>query len=222
MLGNASVGRRRGVSDRTVSFNMKRASCANSGNCNDPPVRRRGTVRAPCVAEVYMIAIKHILVATDFSEPSGVALSYGRDLARAYDATLHVVHVVQDLIALHGDQIGFATADVERSIEAAAGRELDAAITDNDRDSLNVRTMIRRSPNVAHAITEYAKDNAIDLIIVGTHGRGALQRFLIGSVAERVMRTAPCPVLTVRTPGRDFIDTPADGVANTGQIEQQV
>jgi universal stress protein A len=166
-----------------------------------------------------MIAITHILVATDFSAPSGVALNYGRDLARAYDATLHVVHVIQDLIALHGDQIEFAAADVERSLEAAAGRELDAAITSSDRDSLHVRATIRRSPSIAHAITEYAKDNAVDLIIVGTHGRGGLQRLLIGSVAERVMRTAPCPVLIVRTPERDFIDTPAVSAAGDSRSE---
>ena len=153
-----------------------------------------------------MIALKNILVATDFSEPSAVALNYGRDLARSYDATLHVVHVIEDLLALHGPEIGFAIADVERNIEAAVRRDLDAAITPSDRESLDIRTTITRAPNVSHAISDYAKDHAIDLIIVGTHGRGAFQRFLIGSVAERVMRTAPCPVLTVRTHERDFID----------------
>ena len=63
---------------------------------------------------------------------------------------------------------------------------------------------------MSQAITEYAKNNAIDLIIVGTHGRGAIQRFLIGSVAERVMHTARCPVLTVRANERDFIDSQDD------------
>lgn len=154
-----------------------------------------------------MIALKNILVATDFSEPSAVALNYGRDLARSYDATLHVMHVIEDLLALHGPEIGFAMSDVERNIEAAVRRDLDAAITQADHQTLDVRTMITRASNVSHAITEYAKHNAIDLIIVGTHGRNALHRFLIGSVAERVMRTAPCPVLTVRAHERDFIDS---------------
>jgi nucleotide-binding universal stress UspA family protein len=157
-----------------------------------------------------MIALKNILVATDFSEPSAVALDYGRDLARSYDATLHVVHVIEDLLALHGPEIGFAYADVERNIEAAVRRDLDAALSAVDRETLNARTVITRAPNVSHALTEYARNNAIDLIIVGTHGRGAIQRFLIGSVAERVMRTAPCPVLTVRVNERDFIESQKD------------
>lgn len=167
-----------------------------------------------------MIALKNILVATDFSEPSAVALNYGRDLARSYDATLHVVHVIEDLLALHGPEIGFAYADVERNIEAAVRRDLDAAITPSDHETLDVRTTITHAPNVSRAIADYAKDNAIDLIIVGTHGRNGFHRFLIGSVAERVMRTAPCPVLTVRANERDFIDSQegSDFVEDYGQV----
>ena len=157
-----------------------------------------------------MIALKNILVATDFSEPSAVALNYGRDLARSYDATLHVVHVIENLLALHGPEIGLAYADVERNIEAAVRRDLDAAIASSGHEKLDVRATITRASNVSRAITEYAKQNAIDLIIVGTHGRNAFHRFLIGSVAERVMRTAPCPVLTVRANERDFIDAQDD------------
>lgn len=167
-----------------------------------------------------MIALKNILVATDFSEPSAVALNYGRDLARSYDATLHVVHVIEDLLALHGPEIGFAIADVERNIEAAVRRDLAAAITPTDQDTLDLRTTITRAPNVSHAITDYAKHNAIDLIIVGTHGRGAFHRFLIGSVAERVMRTAPCPVLTVRAHERDFIISNVNDDAGIDPLEE--
>jgi nucleotide-binding universal stress UspA family protein len=156
-----------------------------------------------------MIALKNILVATDFSEPSVVALDYGRDLARSYDATLHVMHVIEDMPAVHGPEVGFAMADVERNIEAGVRRDLDAALAPRAGERLDLRTTIARAPNVSRAITDYARDNAIDLIVVGTHGRNAFHRFLIGSVAERVMRTAPCPVLTVRAHERDFIDTHA-------------
>jgi nucleotide-binding universal stress UspA family protein len=160
-----------------------------------------------------MIALKNILVATDFSEPSVVALDYGRDLARSYDATLHLLHVIEDLPAVHGPEIGFAIADVERNIEAGVRRDLDAAIAPADREGLNLRTAVTRAPSVARAIVEYAQHNAIDLIVVGTHGRNAFHRFLVGSAAERVMRTAPCPVLTVRAHEHDFIETGAqDGV----------
>lgn len=165
-----------------------------------------------------MIALKNILVATDFSEPSAVALDYGRDLARSYDAALHVVHVIEESMALHGPEIGFAYADIQRNIEAAVRRDLDAALSADDHRTLNARTVITRAGNVSHAITEYAKNNAIDLIIVGTHGRGAIQRFLIGSVAERVMRTAPCPVLTVRANERDFIASPPSNDVETARI----
>ena len=65
--------------------------------------------------------------------------------------------------------------------------------------------VIDTGANIADAICSYAKDNAIDLIVTGTHGRGAVQHFLMGSVAERVVRTAPCPALTVHAHERDFI-----------------
>ena len=94
-----------------------------------------------------------------------------------------------------------------RNIEAAVRRDLDAALSAADHQTLNGCTGITRAPNVSHAITEYARHNAIDLIVVGTHGRGAIQRFLIGSVAERVMRTAAYPVLTVRVNEPDFVDS---------------
>ncbi len=152
-----------------------------------------------------MIALKHILVATDFSEPSAAAVDYGRDLATLYDATLHVLHVIEDMAALYAPELGFALAEVERNIEAAVQSDLDATIGTFEGDT-KVRAIVTRGSNVAHAITEYANTNAIDLIIVGTRGRGAVSRFLIGSVAKRVVRTASCPVLTVHADERDVIE----------------
>ena len=157
-----------------------------------------------------MIALKQILVATDFSEPARVAVNYGQDLARAYDATLHVIHVLEEMRGLYGADVGFALADVARNIEASVQRDLDAAIVRDEDDPLKVVATVQRGSNVAHAITEYAKANAIDLVIVGTHGRSAVSRFLMGSVAERVVRSAPCPVLTVRAHERDFVDVRAE------------
>jgi universal stress protein A len=145
-----------------------------------------------------MIEFKNVLVATDFSEPSNVALTYGRDLAKAYGATLHVVHVIDDLVAFHGDELGLALADVARNIEAAAREDLADAVASIYDGVLQMRATTLHGRSVAPAIVGYAADHAIDLIVVGTHGHGAVHRFLIGSVAERVMRTAPCPVLTVR------------------------
>lgn len=151
-----------------------------------------------------MITLKNILVATDFSEPAEVATDYGQDLARSYGATLHVMHVIEDMLAMYAPELGFALPSIEHNIEAAVQKDLDSM---SKRGDESFRTVVIRAPNVSHAITQYAKANAIDLIIVGTHGRGAVSRFLMGSVAERVVRTAPCPVLTVHAHERDFIDT---------------
>jgi nucleotide-binding universal stress UspA family protein len=152
-----------------------------------------------------MVVLKNILVATDFSEPSGVALAYGRDLARTYDATLHVLTVVEDVMLRYSPELGFPPADLQKDLNQASTRELEGLITEDDRRTLKVKPIVETGSSAATGIVEYARANAIDLIIVGTHGRGAVQHFLMGSVAERVVRTAPCPVLAVRARERDFI-----------------
>jgi len=105
----------------------------------------------------------------------------------------------------YSPEVGFAIPDLQRDLEKAARRDLDAAITDDDRRTLKVVGVVQTSFNVPGGVTEYAKNNAIDLIIVGTHGRGAVKQLLLGSAAEKVVRLAPCPVLTVRARERDFI-----------------
>jgi nucleotide-binding universal stress UspA family protein len=160
-----------------------------------------------------MVAIKNILVATDFSEPSGVALAYGRDLARSYSARLHVLHVVEDVMLRYAPEVGFVGTDLQRDLDTLASRNLNALLTDNDRRTLDVVPAIEHGINMADAIINYAKANAIDLIVTGTHGRGAVKHFLMGSVAERVVRAAPCPVLTVHAHERDLIVPGALAVA---------
>jgi nucleotide-binding universal stress UspA family protein len=155
--------------------------------------------------EIAMLVLKNILVATDFGEPSEVALAYGRDLARSYGATLHVLHVVEDVMLRHSVEIGFAIPDLQNDLENAARQQLANLVTEDDRQTLSAVEAVQSSPAVAGGITEYAKTHQIDLIVIGTHGRGGVQHFFMGSVAERVVRTAPCPVLTVRTHERDFI-----------------
>jgi len=152
-----------------------------------------------------MVVLKNILVATDFSEPSGVALAYGRDLARSYNARLHVLHIVEDVMRRYGAELGVTTPEMQIDLEARSRRELEALLTDDDRRTLNVLPVAQTGVNFADGIVEYARANNIDLIVTGTHGRGAVQHFLMGSVAERVVRVAPCPVLTVRAHERDFI-----------------
>jgi nucleotide-binding universal stress UspA family protein len=98
-------------------------------------------------------------------------------------------------------------------LKAAAARHLDDRLTDDDRAALHATPVLATSDNAAEEIVRYAKAHAIDLIVMGTHGRGAVAQLLMGSVAERVVRTAPCPVLTVRNPEHEFVIPEAADIA---------
>ena len=152
-----------------------------------------------------MIVLKNILVATDFSEPSAKALAYGCDLARSYDAALHVLHVTENIMLRYAPEVGFAVPEMQRDLDKAARQQLDQLISADTVRELRVVPALESATNAAAAIVDYAKVQQVDLIVVGTHGRGLMQHLLMGSVAERVVRTAPCPVLAVRAQERDFI-----------------
>jgi universal stress protein A len=153
-----------------------------------------------------MITLKNILVATDFGEAADAALLYGRTLARTFGATLHVINVVDDVfLRIGGDAYLTILPDLQRDLETAAKSTLDERLVDNDPHPLPVKPVVVMSPSPASAIVDYANGHGIDLIVLGTHGRGAVAHMLLGSVAERVARTATCPVLVVRHPEREFI-----------------
>jgi nucleotide-binding universal stress UspA family protein len=153
-----------------------------------------------------MIRIKNVLVATDFSEPSDAALNYGRELARSFDATLHVLHVADSIFMQYGGEAYSAVVpELQQDVEEAARKQLDALLDDEDRTVLRAKPVIITALAKAAAIVEYAAQHAIDLIVMGTHGRGAISHLLMGSVAERVVRTAGCPVLTVHHPEHEFV-----------------
>jgi nucleotide-binding universal stress UspA family protein len=147
-----------------------------------------------------MMTIHNILVATDFSETSTAALSYARELARAFNGTLHVLHVTDNVIAGAVGVEGYTTdwAALQREVDAAAHQQLGRIITADDRQTLSAKAIVITSNSTAQAIVSYANDAHVDLIVVGTHGRGGMAHVLMGSVAERVVRMASCPVLTVR------------------------
>jgi len=151
--------------------------------------------------------LRQILVATDFSEPSDAAMAYGRELARAFGAQLTVLHVTDNVAAraYGADGFVFADTDLQRDVEAAAQRQLDAQISDEDRSQLRAAGVVLTASSIAATIADFAQEIKADLIVMGTHGRGAVAHLLMGSVAERVVRTAPCPVLTVRHPEHDFV-----------------
>jgi nucleotide-binding universal stress UspA family protein len=153
-----------------------------------------------------VIVLKNILVATDFTAPSDAALAYGREFARSYGSTLHVLHVTENVTATYA-----GTRPTPRSpqrkqeeAEAAARARMDALITEDDRAALHVQAVVLPSTTTSEAILNYAQRHEVDLIILGTHGRSALERVRVGSVAERVVRRAPCPVMTIHHPEREF------------------
>lgn len=148
-----------------------------------------------------MITIKNLLVPTDFSDASQGALDYGRDLARSFGATLHLLNAPDDLTWRYSLDMSPVLFDgVQQDIEASAKTQLEALLTAEDREQLHARAVVQTSLSTAATIVDYAAHHHIDLIVMGTHGRGGVSHLLIGSVAERVVRSAPCPVLTVRTP----------------------
>lgn len=164
-----------------------------------------------------MIRIKNVLVATDFSEQAQSALEYGRELARTYDATLHVIHVVEDIVARYSTDIsGTVLVDALQSLEDSARSDLNALITDDDRRGLRAHTVLFTSVAPAETIVAYAKGEAIDVIVIGTHGRSGLAHLFMGSVAERVVRFAPCPVLTVHHPEHEFLAP--DALASASKV----
>lgn len=151
-----------------------------------------------------MIALKRILVATDFGPAADAALTYGRELATTFGATMHVIHVAENFFMRPSVADPYA-------LKEAVVRRLEMRLTEADRTALHARAVVEISDHPADAIATYAKQNDIDLIVMGTHGRDGFTHLLMGSVAERVVRTASCPVLTVKHPEHEFVRPDAAG-----------
>ncbi|WP_276259394.1 universal stress protein [Haloglomus litoreum] len=135
-----------------------------------------------------------VLVATDGSEGAAAAVTHAVDLAAAAEATLHVVHVVDVTVAWPTGSGGPILDRME-----AAGREaVDRAVDRAERAGVPSVEATLLSGSPYRAIVDYGADAGVDLTVVGTHGRSGLDRFLLGSVAERVVRTAGTPVLGVK------------------------
>ncbi len=152
-----------------------------------------------------MVKLQNILCPTDFSELSVGAINYAVLLAEAFASRLHLLHVVdqayQYWMAM-GPETVPAGPMPEELIETASKQMEDFA-------SLYVPEKLQVSSEVVSGppfleIIRVAKEKKSDLIVIGTHGRGALSQVLLGSVAEKVVRKSPCPVLSVRDPGHKF------------------
>ena len=160
-----------------------------------------------------MIALKRILVATDFSEASHAAVRYGLALARKFESQLHVLHAagrqdVQVMVERQRVIDEFLRESDQPAVHHNAARELMAdLLTAPDGTTVPAECVLRASgPGGPYVeIVRYASEREIDLIVVGTHGRGFIGHMFMGSVAEKVVRNAPCPVLTVHHPQHEFV-----------------
>ena len=153
-----------------------------------------------------MPAIRTILLATDFSDASEAALAYAKTLAEAFGASLHVLHVLEDLAAHAWKTEVYVAAlpGVHEEMERQARERLEALLTVEERQRYRA-TLALRSGSPFVEVVRYAREEHVDLIVLGTHGRGAIAHMLLGSVAERVVRKAHCPVLTVRQAAHEFV-----------------
>lgn len=163
-----------------------------------------------------MIKIDNVLVPIDFSEPSDSALTYGRTLARTFGGRLHVLHVVDNSVLFAGvdGYVQDVAAVLSDMVEDAEKRIL-TCLTEDDWKNPKTLTDVRTGGPAAE-IARYARDENIDLIVMGNHGRGFVRGLLMGRVAEKVVRIAPCPVLTVRAGEREFVIP--DPVGNATEI----
>jgi len=144
--------------------------------------------------------IRHILAPTDFSDYSKKALSDALELAQTFGAKLSLLHVIEPPpYPIEGFAPSAVGADLLGDLERQASAELAQVLPDAQEATIEVtRAVAIGAPS--QTIVETAEAEHVDLIGMATHGRTGLSHLLIGSVAERVVRTAPCPVLTIRPP----------------------
>ena len=159
-----------------------------------------------------------ILYATDLSESARLALRHAVSLAVNYGASMTIMHVVPDLVDLMSEDAGF---DIETHFDAANWKELNASAmarakdkarervremaaecaTEDARCPVTAAELMVRTGDPAERILEEIRDGGHDLVVMGAHGRGVFADMLLGSVARKVVRLSPVPVLTVRLPG---------------------
>lgn len=144
--------------------------------------------------------LKRILLATDFSAGSDVAVPYALDLARRYGATIYLMHVIYDIereLSWYPTQVRLD--DYYKDMEASANEEFRRLVEGRLENYGKVECVLLRGiPD--QEILKYAEENAMDLIVMGTHGRKGLDRVFFGSTASTVIKQAGCPVLSVRIP----------------------
>ena len=153
-----------------------------------------------------MIKLNRILVPTDFSESARLALTYGMSFAQEYKAHLVLLHVVENLtVGYASDLFPVPMAEVFQEISGYARAELAKLAAEAREKDVEVEEQVVQGKPSAEII-RFAAEKDIDMIVLGTHGKGMLDQALFGSTTERVVRRSPCPVLSVRLAEHTFVD----------------
>jgi nucleotide-binding universal stress UspA family protein len=148
--------------------------------------------------------IKTILFPTDFSQGARAAMDHAISLARDYNAQLILLYVIQDIsIAEWYIPSSLSVADLVEDMQKSAWKEMDKWAEEVSTQVKDVEKMVVRGVPFAEII-KTARDKKADMIVIGTHGRTGIDHMLFGSTAEKVVRKAACPVLTVRIAGKEF------------------
>jgi nucleotide-binding universal stress UspA family protein len=152
-----------------------------------------------------MVPIRRILFPTDFSDHAQYAWPYALQFAEKFEAEIHALHVVAPPPRLaESYSTNFDPETLTQALVGEATTSLDRLVQTGKDHRIAVRTDVRIGVDF-HEIIDYARTHTIDLIIMATHGRTGLAHALIGSVAERVVRKASCPVLTIKHPAMKFV-----------------
>ena len=149
-----------------------------------------------------MKPIRKILVPVDFSEPSHAALSYAAELAKSFDAIVDVLHVweVPAFLPARGIALeGAADQSLMELVKTNSEGALEQFVADATKRGVRIHGARSELGTPSRTIVDLAREGGYDLVVIGTHGRTGLSHALIGSVAERVVRHAHCPVLSVRS-----------------------
>jgi nucleotide-binding universal stress UspA family protein len=151
---------------------------------------------------------ERILVPTDGSSEADRVIEHAIDLAKIHDATLHAVYVM-NTATFTGLPMETSWEGIDTVLQSEGTGALDRVQEHTDAAKVACScTMLEGSP--AREIVRYAEQEGCDLIVMGTHGRGGIDRLLLGSVAEHVVRTSEVPVLTVRVGGEDDVESMAE------------
>ncbi len=145
-----------------------------------------------------MIEFSKILFPTDFSEWAEYAGSYALSIANKYGSKIYVAHVVEPFT--YATDFGIDYGAQFKEMEATARRLLDDSVASMKRTGADISSVLL-SGNPYAEIVKFAQKEEIDLIVMATHGRSVVEHLLMGSVAEKVLRKSPCPVMTVKRTG---------------------